>query len=108
MTTPWPLRPTPWRARNYPAGPPAQYLITPAAQEVCTRAGTDLAAVFAAHAMGDPGRCDVEDRALNVDGWESGGWYMGVWDTGDPDQPTLWLITEPGHGVVTALLPDDY
>lgn len=99
---------TPWRMRTHPDGPHGVTVITAGAQAVVDRAGTDLAAITAQHSMGEQGQTDAEDRALNLEGWESGGWFMSVWPSGDAAQPVLWVITDHGHAVTTVLLPDEY
>ncbi len=81
----------------------------PAGRFVVTRgaegAGVDLAPLLARHLSCDWGDMPEEDKKSNDEMLPLKGMVMSSYTV---DGQTIWIITDAGHAVTTALLPDEY
>jgi hypothetical protein len=60
---------------------------------------------FLRHFDGDWGSVCEEDRLQNEEYLKDEGMLMSIYTFNDA---TIWIITDPGHEITTALFPEEY
>lgn len=61
---------------------------------------------FLRHQQGDFGDICQHDTAINIENIDRKGRILSSYKNENGE--TLWIITDAGHGVTTALLPSEY
>jgi len=61
---------------------------------------------LARHARGDWGELDETDKAKNDSTFAAMLGAISAFET--PEHPKIYIITDPGHAVITVLFPDEY
>ncbi len=79
-------------------------VVTPAAEELLN--AETLYKLVRRHNRGDWGDISEDDRQSNEDALKSE--YVGFMSVYNLPQGTIWLITDAGRRVTTALTPSDY